>query len=178
MIPLGRCTVAPDSTHAEGGVLWVQAAHLCTHTGIFFIAFQYCPPALEFLVTCSPGANNLGVTSQHIMDYLLRDCVKIRWAAHVECLLVSRPRLSPTRGWVLQKVTVWFWIYWYWSNISLSTWKHPASSWELMSGLEWEQDGGVGGEAALNQMNQPAAEVWRLPGNKEPKERFLGNTCI
>ena len=28
----------------------------------------------------------------------------------------------------------------------------------------------MGGEAALSQMTQPAAEVWRLPGDKEPRK--------
>lgn len=30
------------------------------------------------------------------------------------------------------------------------------------------------GEADLNQMNQPAAEVWRSPGDKEPRKDSWG----
>ena len=37
-----------------------------------------------------------------------------------------------------------------------------------------EQDGGVGGEAETNQMTQLAAEVWRSPGDKEPRKDSWG----
>lgn len=94
------------------------------------------------------------------MDYSLSDCVKGRWGSQVECLLVNRPRLwsylrlSSTEGdrlildiLILKQYQA--------THVEMSSRQLGIENWTQ----EWEQDGGVGGEADLNQMSQAVAEV-------------------